>query len=190
MDSLILFGAGVSASMAANYAAHKIGTEHYKKNPNEVFDVGHKIFMQYEIPEYVLVLYELAALSPLLIADAATRSSVIKELLPKLGILFLLRASTVVTTILPKSGKCPKDDTWDLRRMTAGGCYDKIFSGHMGAAVLLALTFVKYKIIPAWIGWVYAGVMAVLILVTRGHYSVDLILGAAIAFLLHKTTAL
>jgi hypothetical protein len=58
-----------------------------------------------------------------------------------------------------------------------------VFSGHSALAVLVSLALVTYGVWPAWAGWTYTSGMVLMLLVSRGHYTVDIVLGLALAFM-------
>lgn len=161
---IIIFG--------SNYATLKLGEQHYAKNKNnELFDIFHKILPDlhnYEdIVNYILVI----ALASLYFIGT---NALITEYISKLIIILLIRAFTIVSTILPKHNKC--EEKLSFRSFFIGGCYDKIFSGHTAAILLLTLLYFREHIInmPSLIGINLLNIF--FILSTRGHYTVDVLL--------------
>lgn len=82
-------------------------------------------------------------------------------------VIILLRCITINATILPKT----KTDT-----MIDKGSYDKIFSGHFATLFLATLVFYQFKIITNVPLLVLANIInATIILSTRSHYTVDIL---------------
>ena len=180
MSSLVC---GLAAASAGNYVSTRIGKKHYEhEGKSAMFDVGHLIVPQMNISPVVLFVAIVAWVPFLCALPFATAT----ELLKKVGIRFVallaLRAITNTVTIFPKSD--PACETPPVLSMLVNGaCYDQVFSGHMVLVVLVSLAFVQYGVWPMWGGYIYSAGMALLLLLTRGHYSVDIVLGAALAYL-------
>lgn len=173
---------GLLATFAGNYAATAIGRAHYEKNYTEIFDVGHILIPQVSIPPYIFMLMEYLWLPFLFMAAPPTAAAAAMHVTIRFSALLALRAIANVVTVLPKDDKCDSN-TWTLRNFLAGACYDKIFSGHIVFALLVSFSLIAFRIWPVWAGCVYSLTMAILMLVNRGHYTVDLVVGAALAYL-------
>lgn len=174
---------GTLASWAGNYGATRIGKNHYEQQTckTDVFDVGHLLVPQLDIPGYLYHTYTFAPFVFAYMTGVATFSIAVAVTL-RMVALSALRAITTVVTVLPKSEPCESED-FSLTALMTGQCYDKVFSGHTAFAILVSLAFVSSGIWPLWIGWMYSIGMALLLLFTRGHYTVDIVLGAAFAYL-------
>ena len=174
---------GTMASSVGNYAASRIGKHHYEKQSckTDVFDVGHHLVPQIEIPWYVYQAYTFLPFL-LVVTTGPIAAKIAYGVSIHMVALLALRAITTVVTVLPKSGPCDSDE-FSLEMLLTGQCYDKVFSGHTAFAVLVSLACVSYGVWPEWGGWLYSAGMALMLLVTRGHYTVDIVLGAAFAYL-------
>jgi len=91
--------------------------------------------------------------------------------------IMILRSMTIAMTILPASKSCSSNSWYPI----VGGCYDKIFSGHVAYQTLsilylcrLGFSVWNYLAIPA---------EAIILLGLREHYSVDILLAVIIATL-------
>ena len=168
-------------SLSGNYIATRIGEKHYEDSKVfDVFDVGYALVPQLNIPPIVMTLYSLAWVPALLSNPMASRVAV--ELGLRYVGIFALRTITTVVTVLPKDKSCDSSKlTW--YEILNGACYDKVFSGHSAIAVLLSMTMVSIGAWSAWTGRLYTLGMALLLLVSRGHYTVDIVLGLAIGWL-------
>jgi hypothetical protein len=185
MDKVsVAIALGTIASWVGNYTATHIGKNHYEKQSckTEIFDVGYKLVPQYDVPWYIHEGYSHVWIPVLMSLPWTLSTKIAFAVSIRFVALLALRAITNVVTVLPKSEPCDSDDL-SFMVFFKGMCYDKVFSGHTAFAVLVSLAFVTYGIWPLWGGWLYSIGMAILLLITRGHYTVDIVLGAAFAYL-------
>lgn len=165
------------------YHVHFTGKTSYddriknKKINPKIYDVGHKYLPNYSQNVYLKYLTDVVLYLPLLFGGWA----VYYDYLSYSTIFYILRYITTAVTILPKEKGCP-DESFGFMNLFQGHCYDKIFSGHFATSVLLSLLLYNYGIITNVVALlVYNSLMVYLILVTRSHYTVDLIIGGYIA---------
>ena len=93
------------------------------------------------------------------------------------GIL-IFRALCIFATVIPSSS-C----RFHGKSIGMGGCRDQIISGHTACAVLAAHAIgVLYPRCKAFC-YLYAGFVALSLIFTRQHYTVDVLLGSALASL-------
>ena len=97
-------------------------------------------------------------------------------------IIISFRMITISLTVLPKYNKCEVKDTHLL-----GGCYDKIFSGHTSTFFLAMLMYIEYGYIPPIIGYIFSILFGLVMIASRGHYTIDVLLAFFITFFV-KTT--
>ena len=107
------------------------------------------------------------------------RYDLLKFLYKMISIVFFLRTITKVSTIIPSQNNGCTNDVNNIMCYITGYCNDKIFSGHTSIMLLVVLTIINEKLInPDYnpllilVCFIYSG----LILSTRNHYSVDIIL--------------
>jgi hypothetical protein len=179
-------------SMASNMTASHLGAAHYENNKNqkpfEIFDLGHEILPQIKVSPIFDALTLLVWVPFVFMAPGDVAARVQMDLGYRWAFLFFLRAITTTVTILPKQKDCDASK-WTWRELFApGACYDKIFSGHAATATLVSLALVKHGVWPAWAGWTYGGGISLLMLVSRGHYTVDVVLGVVLALLTWTST--
>lgn len=109
------------------------------------------------------------------------------------GFIFLLRAVSITSTILPNpDANCKPQQFSNFFHAAflflAGQvetCYDCLFSGHSVTMVLSVLVFFQYtkNLFLRWLMFVPLLFSLLLIIGTRFHYTVDVIYGTCIAFL-------
>lgn len=173
---------GVMATCIGNYAATVAGERHYEAGHKELYDVGHILLPQIPVSTPVFTIVEWAWVPFLLAARPSLAQAASFHVAIRFGALLALRAIANTVTVLPKDDSC-KTTKWTLRNFLAGACYDKLFSGHLAYATLVGLAMVRFGMWPTWGGWLYGSIMATLMLFSRGHYTVDLVLGIALAYL-------
>ena len=88
-----------------------------------------------------------------------------------------LRSLCTLVTVIPKFKSC-EIDYKDPQILLSGGCYDKIFSGHIAFVITFILYLItysdqsKYKLVY----FVYIIVGSLLSLITESHYSIDILI--------------
>ena len=158
--------------LISNYATLKIGSYHYKNlDKCTLFDIFHKILPDLYDYHYLVDLIGLCGLVSLFFVS---NESLTIEFISKFTIIMFIRAFTIVSTILPKHEVCK--DTFDIRSYFLGGCYDKIFSGHTSFMLLLTLLYYREHIINEFSLIGINAINILLILATRSHYTVDILL--------------
>lgn len=177
---LYLVIAVVVTVWTGNYVATRVGRDQYEAKGTctlPVMDVGHALVPQMPLPVALTLAYTFLWVP--FVALSSARHAVIQRIGLRVMLLFALRAVTNVVTILPKQDTCESKFSWSM--LFNGGCYDKVFSGHSAMAALVSLSLVTYGVWPAWAGWSYTAGMVLMLLVSRGHYTVDIVLGLALA---------
>lgn len=99
-------------------------------------------------------------------------------------VLFSLRqVCQAVCRLPPPPGIVWRDPGFPSLLVTYGVGNDFFFSGHTGLAVLGAIEMFQHA--PGWLGWIAAGVAALealVVIVLRAHYTLDVIAGALAAW--------
>jgi hypothetical protein len=96
--------------------------------------------------------------------------------------LVLLRQFIIQITVLPKNETCDVKDT----SMFRGGCYDKIFSAHFGIAMLMTLVLFDNGLINKFIMIFINLLNALFILLSRGHYTIDIIVSIFVVIIIYQ----
>ncbi len=167
----------------SNYFTHLFGKTFYKHENKDVkiFDLLWSITP--DLHQYSLVndLIPVAVFGFFLVTPQ--HPSLIKEFFGKFLIILLVRALTIVSTVLPKHEKCDDDINWyDYIR---GQCYDKVFSGHMSFVLLLCLIMLREKILSVPTFFAIIAAQFASIILTRSHYTVDVVLAIVITYLVY-----
>jgi len=170
----------------SSYVTDELGIWFYEKqlNENKVFDLIHEFTPDFHEYGGIVNLIPLLFLGTFLF----TKGNLIWEFAEKFLILIFLRSITIFFTILPKHENCSKRFQWST--CLVGQCYDKIFSGHTALTVLAALLLNRGGYIPTWLGILFVGVETLFILLTRSHYSVDILFAMVITYLVYDKKTL
>ena len=122
-------------------------------------------------------LYDLMSFPPIFLSLLHLEKLPIENLTINIGLIYFLRAICVLATSIPKFKTC-KIKHNEMKSFFSGGCYDKIFSGHIAFMITFVLYLVnfteqkKYKIIY----YLYIITGTILSFITESHYSIDVIL--------------
>ena len=170
----------------SSYVTDELGIWFYElqTNENRIFDLVHEFTPDFHEYGGIVNLIPLLFLGTFLF----TKGNLIWEFAEKFLVLIFLRSLTIMFTILPKHEKCSKRFQWST--CLVGQCYDKIFSGHTALTTLAALLLTRAGYIPAWLGILFVSLEVLFILVTRSHYSVDVIFALAITYLVYDKKTL
>lgn len=168
--------------LTAQWFAESCGQMHYEIDGLEhVYDVSHKYLPDLHEHEYIMNLIPLALIVYTITLPAGW--SILKTTAIMLLGVLAIRALTIVATILPKHEKCEVKGNGFLNFLSGGGCYDKIFSGHTAVVTLLGLNLLAANALNTPLFWGISAINAIVILLTRAHYTVDVILGFIISYL-------
>jgi hypothetical protein len=99
-------------------------------------------------------------------------------------VISILRYFIINLTILPKEEHCDDSQlTWS--NYITGHCYDKIFSGHFASTFLLSIILYQKGIVTNLLPLViFNSFNAWLIIATRSHYTIDLVVSILVTTLL------
>jgi hypothetical protein len=164
-----------------NRIVQEIGHYHYTNSPDELYDIGWKYGP--DLSKYSDAVNIIPTLIVLSLFFLPTTDSILKEFLIKFTIIMLVRAMTTISTILPKDESCEHEPS--LQMFVAGGCYDKVFSAHTAFVALFTLIFLSKTFITTRLFWLINLVNMAILVFTRGHYTVDVILGFVITYLVY-----
>jgi hypothetical protein len=173
-----------------SYATHKNGSDFYEdriknnKTTPKVFDIGHKYLP--DMSDSVLLpalLNGMVVLGPIFV-DLVLDYKITNEFIYYFIIIMFIRMIMMNVTILPKNKKCNQE--FSFISSFNGHCYDKIFSGHFASTFLLVLILYNRKITtnPLILGGL-ATSNALLILLTRSHYTIDILVSAIVVLFVY-----
>ena len=107
------------------------------------------------------------------------------EFLKYFLVVLVLRYIINVITILPKDKYCD-DENLTINNYIFGHCYDKIFSGHFAISVLLGYIMYNAGIVSLNTVILFNIINALIILLLRYHYTVDLVVAYLIVTILYQ----
>jgi hypothetical protein len=167
----------------ANYYTNEIGEAYYEgeKKIDKIFDIVHEYtpdLHQFELAVNILPLLLLGSLVFL-----SNGKALLLEFAGKYLLLHLIRSLTIISTILPKHEQCSRDKS--IFRKVLGDCYDKVFSGHTALVFLLTLMLAREGYLNMVQLVALNAIESSIILLTRSHYTIDVILAYFITYLVY-----
>jgi hypothetical protein len=181
IDLVLLCISTAAFYFLSNYFTYNIGIASPPTKP--LFDVFHDILPDLSsyvsFRDLVIPLFFI----PLVLLSWSSLGNLVYEFVEGFMYLVTLKAITIFFTFLPPS------NTRCAEKRQLNHCFHQIFSGHNSFILLLCILLTKY--LP-WnrykhvvtIQWVATVLYSIFILMTRAHYSVDVILSYIIVFLL------
>ena len=133
-------------------------------------------------------IYDLLSLPPVFLTIINFDQYPNDNIFLNLGWIYFLRSLCILVTSIPKLKSC-KIDYQDPQILFSGGCYDKIFSGHIAFVITFILYLIsyseqsEYKIIYI----IYIIVGSLLSLITESHYSIDILISWIVSLTLFLT---
>lgn len=171
-----------------SYLVHRNGSSYYKSRAEsgkcvypKVYDLGHRYLPDLSQNKAALWMSDIMAIVPLVVCYVLGLDTFYKVWLA----VMVFRWLTMSATILPRNKHCD-DSSYGVYNLFIGHCYDKVFSGHFAATFLFSLVLYHAGVvthIPALA--LYNGMHAWIILATRSHYTIDLIVAALVVFSAH-----
>lgn len=172
------------AMQKATYRVDTIGDKTVKAV--QLYDVAHEWLPDLSGNHFLNVTSNFQAMLPVVLAvivgSSQTRVSIVKALVA----LYALRIFTISVTVMPTSLGTPQDITmWNPFEASFGGTHDMLFSGHTTMAITGVWFLLRelahsaapgplpMPVILLGIGYVLS--CMTLILATRQHYTVDLV---------------
>lgn len=179
----------VLAHVVSTYTVHKIGQYHYhpskstKRTIDKVWDVCHKSLPDMHQLEFITTAFFIVPIT--LVLCSSSRSDIIKDIFVYFPLVMIIRAFMIFATILPRHKKCNSEKlTWES--FFVGHCYDKIFSGHFALTLLMTLALHRYNTISTVSVVMLNLINAFLILMTRSHYTNDIVVAFFITFAIYN----
>ncbi len=158
-----------------------IGKDHYD-DEIRIYDLCHSHLPNYEKYEFIGNIYIVIVLLFVLWKPSKT-ISIVFDLIAFIIPIYFIRSILTLINVLPKSSECNYNPqlAW-----INGGCYDKIFSGHSAFLFILTLLLNKYKIINFAALIILNIINVSIILLTRTHYTIDIIVSFLVSYLMYS----
>jgi hypothetical protein len=184
MSSKYLYFIGfVLFIMSGQWLIETLGQHHYEiERATEVFDLAHRYLP--DLHAYQWVINIIPALLLLFMLSVDGGAAMIRTTILMYALVLAIRVLTALTTILPKHNDCQVGSKF-FNILQGGGCYDKIFSGHMALVTIVALNLMGNGHLSSVQLWSILGLEGAALLLTRGHYTVDVLLGFLISYLVY-----
>ena len=180
-ENILWVGLLLAFIFVSNYLTHVFGKQFYESQTNngKIFDILHEITP--DLHDYRA--YNDIILGLTIVSFFFVPFTLIQEFLGKFILIMFVRALTIVSTILPKHEKCEPKLDWI--QMVKGQCYDKVFSGHTAFVLLATLIFLREGIIGLPMFFLVNLLNMTSIILTRSHYTIDIILAVVITYLVY-----
>jgi len=146
---------------------------------DKVYDVSFKYLPNlFEFKKYKDLVF-LALLFPLLKSQQIWNTTI--QIIGLFLSIVLIRCISIMVTILPKTtSKCK--DKYGL----FGTCYDLIFSGHFAVGLTSTLVLLERGLIQLPFLVLFNLLNAFLILVTRSHYTIDILVSLVVTLFVYQ----
>lgn len=183
LENTVTIGLLIIIIGLSSYITDEIGIWFYEMQENEkkVFDLIHQFTPDFHEYEDIVNLIPILFLATF----AFTKGDLVWEFAQKFLLLIFFRALCILFTILPKHEKCVRRFQWS--NCVVGQCYDKVFSGHTTFTFLAALLLIRDFYIPTWLGYIFVALEVFFILLTRSHYSIDVVFAMVITYLIFES---
>lgn len=163
------------------YFIQVYGEKHYEKEDGTIFDPVHENTPDFF--RYGWITNVIPVILLLILFVGPKESDLITEFFYKFLFILSLRALIGFSTILPKHEECEIQYNIGFF-LGSGGCYDKLFSGHTAIVTLISLLLMREGFMSNWVFWITNIVNMIIIVLTRSHYTADVLLGFVIAYLI------
>lgn len=171
--------------IVTNHTCQTTGETYYdnrianNKIKPKVYDIGHRILPNYSNTNLDFIVKDLFVVLCVIVPFLLSSNWVaFKEYLGYYIVIILIRCLTINVTILPKI-----DDKFNP---IDSGSYDHIFSGHFATLFLATLIFYKYGVVKSPEILVVVNLInSFIILSTRSHYTIDLIVSMTVVLLIY-----
>jgi len=149
----------------------------------QIHDIGYEVIPYTDIPNIYRRILEYGWVPFAVLSKQSER--VMSEIILGVAAVLMIRFVSMTMTILPSPLPLEKNTKFQIEKLSGGGVYDKVFSGHTALATVVTLVLIRYGI---WntSGYIYPVIMGLYMISTRGHYTVDVFLGFTIAYLVHS----
>lgn len=176
LSTLTLLLTAATVTMVANALVTHIG----RNNDDNIWDVGFRYlpYVQYHDAASVAI-----ALLPLVLHAPRLSGLPLDAMLKTYGIVLLMRVLTMTATVLPKTDPTCDPTDWGLWKICTGQCYDSMFSGHTALTVTIVAGLVASGAISATEAWTYGVLTGLYMVLTRAHFTMDVLVGAMMAWL-------
>lgn len=157
-----------------------IGKHHYN-DEIRIYDLCHRYLPNCEKYEFIGNIY-IIIVSFFILFKPSKSISIIFDMISFIIPIYFIRSILTLINVLPKSSECNYNPSLAF---VNGGCYDKIFSGHTAFVYILTLLLNKYKIIN-FATLIILNILNVsIILLTRTHYTIDIIVSFLVSYIMY-----
>ena len=163
--------------LIANSFSYKIGTDLLEHLP--LYDVLHEMLPDLSKYVYIRDIILIMAILPILFFPKIWEY--IPELWNSFMLVVLIKAISIFFTNIPSSH--PSSKKKKLNMYDLNNSFHCCVSGHSAFCMILALLYIKFGF-NVWIIWISVLLYSILIVVSRAHYTLDVIHGLLFTFLI------
>jgi hypothetical protein len=177
--------------LATDFTFNK-GSELTLLTKENYYDIIHHNFKDYSAFHYTKNAITASFILPFLFNLEKTKSIEGQSLL-LIPLLIIIRSLFTSVTIFPATRENgPNDDQnqFSFLNYFIGDNYDRMFSGHISFAVVLSYLATKLNLVSLPLIVIANLIHAFVIVVTRSHYTIDVLNSGLITFLLTKSLSL
>lgn len=111
------------------------------------------------------------------------------QILCALALMLFLKSVTCAVTILPPPNTDPECNCdFNIAHLIRGTkCGDLVFSAHTASVLIFGLVAAQYFSSLRWVVWVVAGLVGFAMVVTRAHYTVDVVLALLVGHVVTRS---
>ena len=176
----------IGVVLFGSYIVDEIGVYFYEKQEHtqtKIFDLIHEFTPDLHEHEVLVNVIPVIILVSFFLMKQPSGFELAKEFTGKFLILLSIRTLMLLSTVLPKHEKCTRRFSWS--NCFKGQCYDKSFSGHTALVFLACLIFLREGLIPFWLLCLIMTTQISLILLTRSHYTIDVVIALLFTYLVY-----
>ena len=184
-SEVALFTSSVLLSKLSQYKLDSMACTVQSCNSKPLYDILHANFPNMSKYEKAIDFIPIVIGAAVAVLAIMSNSNVdIKSLLNVLSYVLILRSITTIVTILP-SPICGQKKVEAI-----GGCHDCIFSGHTSMTLIFCYYMYLHNPYLKWPLLLYSMIGSFLIIITRSHYTIDVLIAWIVVYAALKTVNL
>lgn len=173
---------------ASQFYANRISSG---KTKPKVYDIAYKYLPDLKDNKFIEYSIDLLVILPILLIflnKNFIKTELHNDYIIMLITLHLIRLIFINSTILPSTKDCyDKDKIYGIYNLIFGHCYDKIFSGHLSTSIITSIFLYNTGIIKNSLLLIgYNTLLSILLLLHRGHYTVDLLVAILASYFVYN----
>jgi hypothetical protein len=185
----LFLGISIIIHILATVFTYNKGESLRKIDKTNYYDIIQHSFPDYSQYHHIKNAVTLAIILPFIFFyNSRKLVSIFNDLLTILPIIIITRSILTSVTILPSVRESHIPKTHHFLDYFIGDNHDRMFSGHVSLVFLLSYMLIKWNYIPFGFGGlvVYNIIHAFIVIVTRSHYTIDILNSLLITYSFSK----